>query len=154
MKSFRLLYSIALIILGCCQLLRSTSTQNQYDPTLNEKKIETKKDSISQTVLKIVNKAKSKVKLSKNKPEGSGAEGQSESLPSASTENEVNKQQINAGVCVCNIYSIFIHMCGCQWVCVCVSVCVGVCLSVCVGVCCLCLKIEIKIHQQDENYRI
>ena len=104
MKSLRLLYSIALIFLGCCQLLRATTTHNQYDPTLNEKKIETKKDSISQTVLKIVNKAKSKVKLSKNKPEGAGTEEQSESMPLASTEKEVNKQQINAGmlcVCVC-----------------------------------------------------
>ena len=97
MKSIRLLYSIALIFIGCCQLVGSTTLHNQYDPTLNEKKIEKKKDSISQTVLKIVNKAKSKVKLNKNKPE---AEVQSEAFPSAGAEKESNKQQINTGVSV------------------------------------------------------
>jgi hypothetical protein len=107
MKSLRLLYSIALIFLGCCQLLRATITHNQYDPTLNEKKIETKKDSISQTVLKIVNKAKSKVKLSKNKPEGADTEEQSESMPLTSTEKETNKQQINAGMFVCVCVCVF-----------------------------------------------
>ena len=100
MKSIRLLYSIALIFIGCCQLVGSTTTHNQYDPTLNEKKIEKKKDSISQTVLKIVNKAKSKVKLNKNKPEAAEIEVQSEAFPSAGAEKESNKQQINTGVCV------------------------------------------------------
>lgn len=100
MKStgIRLLYIIALILIGCCQMIQATTTHNQYDPTLNEKKIEKKKDSISQTVLKIVKKAKSKVKLSKNKPEAAGTEEQSEEVISVGTVKEANKQPINAGV--------------------------------------------------------
>jgi len=89
-----MLFVIVLIFIGYCQFL-SANSHNQYDPTLNEKKIE-KKDSISQTVLKIVNKAKGKVKLNTNKPEAEAE--QSEAMSSIGAVKDANKQQINKGV--------------------------------------------------------
>lgn len=59
---------IAIIFIGYVTEIIASTAHNQYDPTLHEKKA-TRKDSISDTVLKLVHKARGKGKLSRSQTE-------------------------------------------------------------------------------------